>query len=167
MGDTPYVNTMMRVGLGYDIHALTTGRPLILGGVEISHTHGLSGHSDADVLTHAVCDALLGAMGEGDLGTYFPSNKPEFKNMNSLHMLRDVNHKLIQKSYRLVNLDTVIMAEAPRLGPYSQAIRQQLSSILGVSSELVNVKVKSGDALGVIGRKEGIAAQAICLIQLA
>ena len=154
----------MRVGIGYDIHQLKEGRPLILGGVRIPHTHGLDGHSDADVLTHAVCDALLGAMGEGDLGRYYPSSDPRFANMNSLEMLEGVCVKLEERGLRLVNLDAVIVAQAPRLGNYLAEMGKQLARVLRVESSLVNVKVKSHDGLGTLGRQEGIAAQAVCLL---
>ena len=154
----------MRVGIGYDIHQLKEGRPLILGGVLIPHTHGLDGHSDADALTHAVCDALLGAMGEGDLGRYYPSSDPRLTNMNSLDMLEGVHAKLAERGFRLVNLDTVVVAQAPRLGSYLTEMSTQLARVLRVEPSLVNVKVKSHDHLGTIGRQEGIAAQAVCLI---
>jgi 2-C-methyl-D-erythritol 2,4-cyclodiphosphate synthase len=154
----------MRVGIGYDIHQLKEGRPLILGGVLIPHTHGLDGHSDADALTHAVCDALLGAMGEGDLGRYYPSSDPRLTNMNSLDMLEGVHAKLAERGFRLVNLDTVVVAQAPRLGSYLAEMSKQLSRVLRVEPSLVNVKVKSHDHLGTLGRQEGIAAQAVCLI---
>ena len=154
----------MRVGIGYDIHQLKEGRPLILGGVLIPHTHGLDGHSDADALTHAVCDALLGAMGEGDLGRYYPSSDPRLTNMNSLDMLEGVHAKLAERGFRLVNLDTVVVAQAPRLGSYLTEMSKQLSRVLRVEPSFVNVKVKSHDHLGTIGRQEGIAAQAVCLI---
>ena len=154
----------MRVGIGYDIHQLKEGRPLILGGVRIPHTHGLDGHSDADVLTHAVCDALLGAMGEEDLGRYYPSSDPRFANMNSLEMLEGVCVKLEERGLRLVNLDAVIVAQAPRLGNYLAEMGKQLARVLRVESSLVNVKVKSHDGLGTLGRQEGIAAQAVCLL---
>ena len=137
----------------------------MLGGVEIPHSHGLLGHSDGDALTHAICDALLGAMGEGDLGAYFPSSDLRYKDMNSLHMLSTVRDLLHQKGFQLVNLDTVILAEAPRLGAYFSSMKSQLASVLKVTVDLVNVKVKSGDKIGVVGRKEGIAAQAVCLIE--
>ena len=155
----------MRVGIGYDIHRLCEGRPLILGGILIPHTYGLDGHSDADALTHAVCDALLGAMGEGDLGTYYPSSNPQFKGMNSLEMLKGVREKLAEKGFALVNLDSTVIAEAPRLDAYLGSMRESLAKTLEVDSTLINVKVKSGDKIGVIGRKEGIGAQAVCLIQ--
>ena len=156
----------MRIGQGYDIHPLKEGRPLILGGVTIPHTHGLDGHSDADALTHAVCDALLGAMGEGDLGTRYPSNNPDFKNMDSLVMLGSVVETLTQKGYVLVNLDTVVLAQAPKLAPYMASMKESLAKVLGVNGELVNVKVKSGEGIGMIGREEGIAVLASCLIEL-
>lgn len=154
----------MRVGIGYDIHQLKGGKPLILGGVRIPHTHGLDGHSDADALTHAVCDALLGAMGEGDLGRYYPSSDPQFANMNSLDMLEGVCAKLEERGLRLVNLDAVIVAQAPRLGNYLAEMSKQLARVLRVDPSLVNVKVKSHDRLGTLGRQEGIAAQAVCLL---
>jgi 2-C-methyl-D-erythritol 2,4-cyclodiphosphate synthase len=155
----------MRVGLGYDIHALGGGRKLILGGVEIPHSQGLIGHSDADALVHAVCDALLGAMGKGDLGTHYPSSDPRFKDISSLRLLEDVAGMLAANRYRLVNLDTVIVAQAPRLSPHLAAMRSSLAKVLGVAEELVNVKVKSGEHLDAVGREEAIAAQAVCLIE--
>lgn len=154
----------MRVGIGYDIHQLKEGQPLILGGVQVPHTHGLDGHSDADALTHAVCDALLGAMGEGDLGSHYPSSDPRWKNMNSLDMLEGVCVKLEERGLRLVNLDAVIVAQAPRLGSYLAEMGKQLAGVLRVDPALVNVKVKSHDHLGALGRQEGIAAQAVCLL---
>ena len=154
----------MRVGIGYDIHQLKEERPLILGGVQVPHTHGLDGHSDADALTHAVCDALLGAMGEGDLGCFYPSSDPRFANMNSLDMLKGVCAKLEERGLRLVNLDAVIVAQAPRLGNYLAEMGKQLALVLRVEPSLVNVKVKSHDGLGTLGRQEGIAAQAVCLL---
>ena len=154
----------MRVGIGYDIHQLKEGKPLILGGVRIPHTHGLDGHSDADALTHAVCDALLGAMGEGDLGCYYPSSDPRWRDMNSLDMLEGVHAKLAERGLRLVNLDTVIVAQAPRLGSHVAEMGKQLARVLRVDPSSVNVKVKSHDQLGALGRQEGIAAQAVCLL---
>ncbi|MCY4612585.1 MAG: 2-C-methyl-D-erythritol 2,4-cyclodiphosphate synthase [Nitrospira sp.] len=154
----------MRVGIGYDIHQLKEGKPLILGGVRIPHSHGLDGHSDADALTHAVCDALLGAMGEGDLGRYYPSSDARWRDMNSLDMLKGVCAKLGERGLRLVNLDTVVVAQAPRLGSYLVEMSKQLAGVLRVDPSLVNVKVKSHDQLGALGRQEGIAAQAVCLL---
>jgi 2-C-methyl-D-erythritol 2,4-cyclodiphosphate synthase len=155
----------MRVGQGYDIHPLREGRPLILGGITIPHTQGLDGHSDADALSHAVCDALLGALGEGDLGTRYPSNNPEYKNLSSLVMLHSVAQTLAEKEFRLVNLDTVILAQAPKLAPYIKAMQESLARVLQVAPSQVNVKVKSGEGIGMIGRAEGIATLAICLIE--
>ncbi|MEE8126551.1 MAG: 2-C-methyl-D-erythritol 2,4-cyclodiphosphate synthase [Nitrospirales bacterium] len=157
----------MKVGQGYDIHPLREGLPLILGGVTIPHSHGLDGHSDADALTHAVCDAILGALGEGDLGTRYPSHNPEYKNLSSLLMLRSVANTLSEKGFSLLNLDTVVMAQAPKLAPYVKAMKDSLAKVLDVEPHQVNVKVKSGEGIGMIGRAEGIAVQAICLIDSA
>lgn len=154
----------MRVGIGYDIHPLGKGRKLILGGLEIPHTQGLIGHSDADALVHAVCDALLGAMGEGDLGRHYPSSDPRYKDISSLRLLEDVSGMLAKKGFRLINLDTVIIAQAPRLGPHLEAMRTRIAEVLKVNDTQVNVKVKSGEGLDAVGREEAIAAQAICMI---
>jgi 2-C-methyl-D-erythritol 2,4-cyclodiphosphate synthase len=155
----------MRVGIGYDIHPLGKGRKLILGGLEIPHIQGLIGHSDADALVHAVCDALLGAMGEGDLGRHYPSSDPRYKDISSLRLLEDVSGMLTQKGFRLVNLDTVIIAQAPRLGPHLDDMRARIAEVLKIEGTQVNVKVKSGEGLDAIGREEAIAAQAMCLIE--
>ena len=155
----------MRIGIGYDIHRFKEGRPLILGGILIPHTHGLEGHSDADALTHAVCDSLLGAMKEGDLGQYYPSSDPQFKDVDSLEMLKWVANRLAQRGFYLVNLDTVIIAQVPRLESYLSNMAKRLAEVLAVSPNLVSVKVKSSDHIGTIGRMEGIASQAVCLIE--
>lgn len=155
----------MRVGLGYDIHPLGKGRKLILGGIEIPHSQGLVGHSDADALVHAVCDAMLGAMGAGDLGKHYPSSDPRYKNISSLILLEEVNGLLAEKGYRLVNVDTVIIAQAPRLGPHLETMAARLADVLKIERAAVNVKVKSGEGLDAVGREEAIAAQAICLIE--
>ena len=155
----------MRVGLGYDIHPLGPNRNLILGGIEIPHTQGLIGHSDADALIHAVCDAMLGAMGEGDLGRHYPSSDPKFKNISSAMLLEDVAKKLEAKRLRVVNLDTVIIAQAPRLASYLPAMQARIAEVLKLDRDAVNVKVKSGEGLDAIGREEAIAAQAICLLE--
>jgi 2-C-methyl-D-erythritol 2,4-cyclodiphosphate synthase len=156
----------MRVGFGYDIHPLGKGRKLILGGLDIPHTQGLVGHSDADVLVHAVCDALLGAMGEGDLGRHYPSSDPRYKDVSSLRLLKDVSRMLAKNGFRLLNLDTVIIAQAPRLSPHLDAMRARIAEVLKVEGTQVNVKVKSGEGLDAVGREEAIAAQAICLIEI-
>ena len=155
----------IRIGQGYDIHPLKEGRALILGGITIPHSRGLDGHSDADALTHAVCDALLGALGEGDLGTRYPASNSAYKNLSSLLMLENVVQTLMEKNYGLVNLDTVICAQAPKLSPYMKVMQESLVRVLQVESHQVNVKVKSGEGIGMIGREEGIAVLAVCLIQ--
>jgi len=159
--------TTMRIGYGYDVHPLGAGRALILGGLEIPHSKGLLGHSDSDVLVHAVCDALLGAMGEGDLGRHFPSSDPKFKNVSSLQFLEDVAAKLKKKGYRIVNIDTVIVAQAPRLSPFLAAMQKRMAEVLRIDPDLINVKVKSGEGLDAVGREEGMTAHAVCLIESA
>jgi 2-C-methyl-D-erythritol 2,4-cyclodiphosphate synthase len=155
----------MRIGQGYDIHPLQEDRALILGGVSIPHTRGLAGHSDADALTHAVCDALLGALGEGDLGLRYPASNQAFKGMSSLLMLEDIVQTLIKRNFCLVNLDVVICAQAPKLAPYLQPMQESLARVLQADCSQVNIKVKSGEGIGMIGREEGIAVMAVCLIQ--
>jgi 2-C-methyl-D-erythritol 2,4-cyclodiphosphate synthase len=155
----------MRIGIGYDIHPLGTGRKLILGGIEIPHTKGLVGHSDADALVHAVCDALLGAMGEGDLGKHYPSSDPRYKDISSLLLLEEIASMLTKKGYRIVNIDTVIIAQAPRLGPHLAAMQARMAEVLKIEREAVNVKVKSGEGLDAVGREEAIATQAVCMIE--
>jgi 2-C-methyl-D-erythritol 2,4-cyclodiphosphate synthase len=156
----------MRIGIGYDIHPLGEGRKLILGGVEIPHPEGLVGHSDADALVHSVCDALLGALGEGDLGKHYPSSDARYKDISSLLLLEQIAGKLTQRGYRLINVDTVIIAQAPRLGPFLDAMRDRMAEVLKMERQAINVKVKSGEGLDdPIGREEAIAAQAVCLIE--
>lgn len=157
--------TMVRMGCGWDIHPLVEGRKLILGGVEIPHSKGLQGHSDSDALVHAICDALLGAMGEGDLGRHYPSSDQRFKNISSLKLLEDVLGKLRAKGYRLSNVDSTIIAQAPRLSPYLAMMQKTIAEVLQVDPDLVNVKVKSGEGLDAVGREEAVAAQAVCLIE--
>jgi 2-C-methyl-D-erythritol 2,4-cyclodiphosphate synthase len=155
----------MRIGYGYDVHPLAPGRKLILGGVEIPHDKGLLGHSDSDVLIHAVCDALLGAMGEGDLGRFYPSSDPRYKGISSLKLLQDVMSKLRAKGYRVANIDTVIVAQAPRLAPHLAAMQKQMAETAGIDPDRVNVKVKSGEGLDAAGREEGMIAHAVCVIE--
>ena len=157
----------MRIGYGYDVHPLGPGRKLILGGVEIPHHQGLLGHSDSDVLVHAVCDALLGAMGERDLGRHYPSSDPKFKGISSLTLLKDVLAKLRNKGYRIGNIDTVIVAQAPRLGPHLATMQKTMAEAMGIDPDLVNVKVKSGEGLDAVGKEEGMTAHAVCLIESA
>lgn len=155
----------VRIGYGYDVHPLGPGRKLILGGVEIPHSQGLLGHSDSDVLVHAVCDAMLGAMGEGDLGRHFPSSDPKYKGISSLKLLEDVKSKLKTKGYRIGNIDTVIVAQAPRLGPHLAAMGKKMAETLGVDADRVNVKVKSGEGLDAVGKEQSMIAHAVCLIE--
>ena len=154
-----------RIGYGYDVHPLGADRQLILGGIEVPHTKGLLGHSDSDVLVHAVCDALLGAMGEGDLGRHYPSSDPQYKGISSLKLLEDVMAKLKAKGYRVGNIDTVIVAQAPRLGPHLPAMQKKIAETAGIDPDLVNVKVKSGEGLDAVGHEEGMIAHAVCLIE--
>jgi 2-C-methyl-D-erythritol 2,4-cyclodiphosphate synthase len=155
----------MRVGIGYDIHPLKAGRKLILGGIEVSHRTGLDGHSDADVLTHAICDALLGAMGEGDLGTHFPASDQRYKGINSLQLLEEVMSLMNRKGCRLVNMDAVINAQAPRLAPHLASMKDRLAKTMGVEPSQINVKVKSGEGQDAVGHEEAMTAQAVCLIE--
>lgn len=154
-----------RIGYGYDVHPLGPNRKLILGGIEIPHTKGLLGHSDSDVLVHAVCDALLGAMGEGDLGRHYPSSDPKYKGISSLKLLEDVMGKLQAKGYRVGNIDTVIVAQAPRLGPHLPAMQKKIAEVANIDLESINVKVKSGEGLDAVGHEEGMIAHAVCLIE--
>jgi len=157
--------TKIRVGCGYDVHPLGAGRKLILGGIEVPHSKGLLGHSDSDVLVHAVCDALLGAMGEGDLGRHYPSSDQKYKGISSLKLLEDVMGKLTKKGYRVVNVDTIIVAQAPRLSAFLAAMQKQMAQVMGIDSDQVNVKVKSGEGLDAVGQEEGMHAHAVCLIE--
>ncbi|NJN69146.1 MAG: 2-C-methyl-D-erythritol 2,4-cyclodiphosphate synthase [Nitrospira sp.] len=155
----------MRIGYGYDVHPLGPDRKLILGGIEIPHTKGLLGHSDSDVLVHAICDALLGAMGEGDLGRHYPSSDSRYKGISSLKLLEDVMAKLKAKRYQVGNIDTVIVAQAPRLGPHLSAMQKKIAETANIAPNLVNVKVKSGEGLDAVGHEEGMIAHAVCLIE--
>jgi 2-C-methyl-D-erythritol 2,4-cyclodiphosphate synthase/2-C-methyl-D-erythritol 4-phosphate cytidylyltransferase len=156
--------TGMRVGLGYDVHRLVEGRPLILGGVRVPHERGLLGHSDADVLTHAVMDALLGAAALGDLGQHFPDTDPAYAGADSLELLRQVARKVADQGFRVLNVDAVVIAEQPRLARHLSAMRERLAEALGCPREEVGVKATTTEGLGFAGREEGLAAQAVCLI---
>ncbi|NLC71271.1 MAG: 2-C-methyl-D-erythritol 2,4-cyclodiphosphate synthase [Desulfuromonadaceae bacterium] len=155
---------MIRIGSGYDVHALVAGRRLILGGVEIEHETGLWGHSDADVLLHAVCDAVLGALGEGDIGRHFPDTDPSLKGVSSLLLLERVMTVTRERGYRLGNIDATIIAQRPRLARHIPAMREKIAAACGVESERVNVKATTTEKLGFEGREEGIAAQAVVLL---
>ena len=155
----------IRIGIGYDVHTLTSGRRLVLGGVEIPFTKGLSGWSDADVLTHAIIDALLGAAALGDIGSHFPPGDPQYKDISSLLLLGRVGHELAESGWRIGNIDATVVAEQPRLIDYIDDMRQKLSQTLGVALDKVSVKAKTSEQLGFIGCGEGIAAHAVALIK--
>ena len=155
----------MRVGQGYDVHRLVSGRALVLGGVRIPHDRGLAGHSDADVLAHAVGDALLGALGEGDLGTHFPSSDERWRAASGAVLLGEITGRIARAGLSIANVDATVVAQQPRLAPYRAQIQESLAKQLGVDAARVNVKLKSTDGLGAIGRGEGIAAQAVVLLE--
>lgn len=155
----------MRVGWGYDVHRLVEGRKLVLGGVTIPCEKGLLGHSDADVLTHAVMDALLGAAGLGDIGEHFPDTDPSYQGICSVRLLERVVELIKEKGFTCHNLDCLIVAEAPKVSPYREAIREKLAAALGIDPSLVNIKATTTEGLGFTGRKEGIAAQAVCSLK--
>jgi 2-C-methyl-D-erythritol 2,4-cyclodiphosphate synthase len=159
------MNESARVGIGYDIHRLVEGRKLVLGGVEIPFEKGLLGHSDSDVVTHAVCDALLGAAAVGDIGTHFPDSDPQWSGASSLDFLSRVVELLAQEGWGVTNVDSTIMAERPKIGAYREEIRQSLASVLGLSVDRVSIKAKTNEGLDSLGRNEAIAAHAVVLIQ--
>jgi len=155
----------MRIGQGFDVHQLVAGRKLVMGGVEIAHDKGLLGHSDADVLLHAICDALLGAAALGDIGRHFPDTDARYRGIDSRELLRHVGKLLIDRGHRVVNIDATIIAQAPRMAPHIPAMVANIAADLGVAAGGVNVKATTTEKLGFAGRGEGIAAQAICLIE--
>ena len=154
----------MRVGMGYDVHRLVEDRKLILGGVEIPWEKGLLGHSDADVLLHAIMDALLGAAALGDIGKHFPDTDPAYKGISSLELLKKVGELLEQQSFLIENIDATIIAQAPKMRPHINAMRENIAKTLGISQEQVNVKATTEEGLGFTGSGEGISAQAICML---
>lgn len=156
----------MRIGQGFDVHALATERKLVIGGVTIAYERGLAGHSDADVLLHAICDALIGAAALGDIGRHFPDTDPKYAGIDSRELLRAVNVLLRAQGYRVVNIDSTVIAQAPKLAPYIMAMRENIASDLDVQVGAVNVKAKTAEKLGALGRGEGIAAEAVVLIDL-
>jgi len=153
-----------RIGIGYDIHRLIEGRKLILGGVEIPHEKGLEGHSDADVLLHAVCDSILGALGKGDIGEHFPNTDEQYKDISSLVLLERVSALVNEEGYTIGNIDCVIQAEEPNLGKHKSQMRQSIARALAVDVSVVNIKATTQERLGAIGKKEGIAAFASVLL---
>lgn len=154
----------MRVGLGFDAHKFTEGRPLVLGGVLVNYPLGLEGHSDADVLVHALMDALLGAAGAGDIGRHFPDSDPRLEDVSSIKLLKQVVKMLLDRGYKAYQVDTVIIAEKPRLAPYLEEMRAQLAAVLHLTSDMVNIKATTTEHMGFTGRGEGIAAQAVALL---
>lgn len=157
----------LRIGNGYDIHRLVSGRPLILGGITIPHNLGLDGHSDADVLTHAIMDALLGALSLGDIGHYFPPSDPKWKGADSLVLLEQVNQLIIEKGWTIGNIDSVVVAEKPKLKPHIPQMRDRLSDVLNLDTDQVGVKATTNEKLGPTGREEGIASYAVVLLNKA
>jgi 2-C-methyl-D-erythritol 2,4-cyclodiphosphate synthase len=157
----------MRIGQGFDVHALVPGRRLIIGGVEIAFERGLAGHSDADVLLHAICDALIGAAGLGDIGTHFPDTDPRYRGADSRGLLRAVAGLLADRAFRVVNLDATIIAQSPKMAPHIPQMRANIAADLGLDAGSVNVKAKTAERLGSLGREEGIAAEAVALIESA
>ena len=153
-----------RIGQGFDVHAFASGRKLIIGGIEIPHELGLAGHSDADVLVHALCDALLGAAGLGDIGQHYPDSDATYAGVDSMKLLADVVAKLKAQGLVVGNADMTVIAEAPKLAPFIPKMRHQIAEVLGVTNEQVNVKATTTEKLGFTGRREGIAAQAVVLI---
>ena len=158
---------MMRIGQGFDAHALIAGRKLVIGGVAIPHEKGLAGHSDADVLIHAVCDALLGAAALGDIGSHFPDSDARYKDIDSRRLLREVARLLKERGLKAANVDATIIAQAPKMAPHIPAMRANLAADLEIAPEAVNVKAKTTEKLGFVGRGEGIAAEAVALVEKA
>ena len=155
----------MRIGQGYDVHALVAGRRLVIGGVDIPHHKGLAGHSDADVLLHAICDALLGAAAMGDIGAHYPDTDPQYSEVNSRDLLRATAKKLTAAGYKIINVDSTVVAQAPRLAPHIARMTGNIAADLGLQPAAVSVKATTTEKLGYLGREEGIAAQAIALIE--
>lgn len=155
----------IRIGHGFDVHAFAPDRRLILGGVDIPHPQGLAGHSDADVLLHALCDALLGAAAQGDIGRHFPDSDPRYRGIDSRELLRHVVGLITRDGWRVGNLDATVIAQAPRMAPHIPAMRRHIAADCGVGEERVNVKATTTERLGFTGRGEGIAAEAVCLLR--
>ncbi|MFQ5760813.1 MAG: 2-C-methyl-D-erythritol 2,4-cyclodiphosphate synthase [Acidiferrobacterales bacterium] len=155
----------MRIGHGYDVHALVEGRDLVLGGVRIDHPKGLAGHSDADALIHAICDACLGALGFGDLGHYFSDSDPKYKGINSRELLEQVAKRTAVRGWQVINVDSTVIAQAPRLAPHLEAMKANIAADLGVGLDQINIKATTAERLGSLGREEGIAVHAVVLLE--
>ncbi|WP_299415396.1 2-C-methyl-D-erythritol 2,4-cyclodiphosphate synthase [Acaryochloris sp. IP29b_bin.148] len=156
--------TSIRIGNGYDIHQLVEGRPLILGGVRIEHALGLKGHSDADVLTHAIMDALLGALSLGDIGHYFPPTDPQWAGADSLKLLAQVHHLIAERGWQIGNIDSVVVAEQPKLKPHLNAMRDRISQVLNLTPDQIGIKATTNEKLGPVGQEQGICAYAVALL---
>ena len=154
----------MRIGLGYDVHKLVEGRPLIMGGVNIPHEKGLLGHSDADVLIHAIMDGMLGALALGDIGKHFPDTDEEYKGADSMKLLKCVNDLINEKGYVVNNTDSIIIAQSPKMAPHIQSMRKNIADVLNTSIDNISVKATTEEGLGFTGTKQGISAQSICLL---
>lgn len=155
----------MRVGFGYDVHPLVEGRPLILGGIKIPYLYGLQGHSDADVLLHAISDALLGALAEGDIGKHFPDTDPQYKNIRSTILLKKVMTKIREKGFHILNIDATILAQKPKLSDHIPRMVKEIADVLEIETKRVNVKATTSEGLGFAGRGEGISAYAVALVE--
>jgi len=153
-----------RTGIGYDIHRLVAGRKLFLGGIEIPYIHGLLGHSDGDALLHAICDALLGAIGEGDIGEHFPDTDSKYDGISSTELLKTVYGLVTKKNFLIANVDTVVIAQEPKLVPFKKQMQQAIAGILNIKEDSVNIKAKTNEEMGEIGRKEAIAAYAVVTV---
>lgn len=154
------------VGIGYDVHQLVEGRKLVLGGVEIPHTKGLDGHSDADALMHAICDAVLGALGERDIGTFFPNTDPRWKGVPSSTFLREAARQVKFRDGRIINVDATVIAQQPKIGPHINAMKENIAGALGMNPRYIGLKATTNELLGFIGREEGIAAMAVASVDL-
>lgn len=157
---------MVHVGIGYDVHQLVTGRKLVLGGVEISHTKGLDGHSDADALMHAICDAVLGAIGEEDIGHFFPNTDPRWKGVPSKIFLEEAAKQVAKLGGRIVNVDATVIAQAPKIYPFIKEMKKCIATALGVAEKQIGIKATTNELMGFIGREEGIAAMAVASVDL-
>ena len=157
---------MNLTGIGYDVHRFAEGRKLILGGVEIPHTHGLDGHSDADVLCHAIADAILGAIGERDIGHHFPNTDPNIRGISSLEIVRKAAALVAERGGRINNIDSCLIAEAPKIGSHITAMKQALASVLGLGEQRVGIKATTNEGMGFLGRGEGIAATAVASVEI-
>ena len=155
----------MRIGIGYDIHRITEGRKLVLGGVEIPYVKGLEGHSDADVLLHAICDAMLGAVGEGDIGRHFSDKDPKYKNISSILLLERVSEIVSSKKFKVHNIDTVLIADEPKIEPFKEMMKDAIKQVINVDRGQINIKATTSEGVGTIGRGEAMAAHAVVLLE--